>query len=177
MHHIGPDEVFDAPRFSQAVFHVKQRFPAPDILIAHAAAFERLWLAQEFPGVPWLCSWKAALRIWPNAPRHSSQVLRYWLGLNVETGPNMPAHRALADCSVTVELVRRLMEHATLKQMAEWEKEPAALPSLPFGKHRGLHWADVPLDYLGWVLTRDFGPDILFCVKKELNRRVAIIKF
>lgn len=128
-------------------------------------------VAQTDP-LPWICTYKVALRLWPDAPKHSNQVLRYWLGLDLDAVQAMPPHRAGPDAWVTAHLLLRMLEQATVTQMIGWTVEPKQLPVLPFGKHRGLKWADLPDDYLQWLVRQaDMDPDVLWCARQETERR------
>ncbi|QKE92976.1 hypothetical protein HN018_22470 (plasmid) [Lichenicola cladoniae] len=70
----------------------------PDVLVAHNCAFEQLFVdVLHTDALPWICTYKVALRLWPDAPKHSNQVLRYWLGLPLDAGLAMPPHRAGPD--------------------------------------------------------------------------------
>jgi uncharacterized protein (DUF3820 family) len=40
---------------------------------------------------------------------------------------------------------------------------------MPFGKHRGLLFSDLPADYLEWLLTTELGEDMAYTVKKHLE--------
>ncbi len=56
--------------------------------------------------------------------------------------------------------------------MVAWTSEPKLLPKVPFGKHRGTSWADVPIDYLQWMIgQRDMDADYIWNAKRELERR------
>src|SRR5262245_56838753 len=77
VHHITDAELLGAPRWPQVKFHIAHAFPKPNALIAHHMSFERQWLGDVWSGIPFLCTYKAALRVWPDAPRHSNSVLRY----------------------------------------------------------------------------------------------------
>ncbi|WP_421931753.1 hypothetical protein [Phenylobacterium sp.] len=67
---------------------------APDALVAHSSDFERQFVTETVTdALPWICTYKVALRVWPEAPRHSNQVLRYWRGLNLDLDLAMPPHR------------------------------------------------------------------------------------
>jgi exodeoxyribonuclease X len=172
VHHILEADVLNAPAWNQVLWHIEVKYGEPDVWLAHHSVFEKQWLTADVTGgAPWICSWKSALRIWPEAPRHSNSVLRYWLGLNVETGPDMPAHRAASDCAVTAELFRRMLERASIPEMVAWETEPALMPRITFGRHRNKSWGEIPFDYLTWMLTANFDEDILFNVRKEIAAR------
>jgi exodeoxyribonuclease X len=170
-HHIMDGELIGSPRWPQVLFHIRARFPQADVYVAHNSAFERLWLGGLAQDRSWLCTMKAALRVWPEAPAFGNQVLRYWLGIEIPPDPEMPAHRAMQDCEVTAAILRRLQELATIDEMIQWESEPAMFPRVTFGKYRGKPWAVVPADYLEWMLEQDFDGDRAFCARQELARR------
>lgn len=145
----------------------------PDVLVAHNCEFERQFIPDTATDdLPWICTLKAALRIWPDAPAHSNQVLRYWRGLTLDAALAMPPHRAGPDAWVTAHLLTELLNEAPVEQMVAWTLEPKLLPKVPFGKHRGLPWTDVPIDYLQWMIgQRDMEPDYVWNAKRELDRR------
>jgi exodeoxyribonuclease X len=45
-----------------------------DYFAAHNADYERQFFQTE---TPFICTWKVALRVWPDAPQHNLQFLRY----------------------------------------------------------------------------------------------------
>ena len=147
----------------------------PDALVAHNCAFERAFIDQTATdGLPWICTYKVALRIWPDAPRHSNQVLRYWRGLHLDAQLAMPPHRAGPDAWVTAHLLTELLELASVEQMIEWTAQPRPMSSLPFGKHRGVPWSQVPSDYLDWVAGNpDMDADTIWWARNELTRRAG----
>ena len=65
-----------------------------------------------------------------------------------------------------------MLKQVSIEQMIAWTKEPKLLPTVPFGKHRGTRWAEVPIDYLQWMTgQRDMEADIVWNAKRELERR------
>lgn len=148
----------------------------PDALVAHNAAFERLFVtAEATDSLPWICTYKAALRIWPEAPRHSNQVLRYWRGLPLDPLLAQPAHRAAPDAYVTAHILVDLLATASADELVRWTAAPKAVPRIPFGKHRGLQWSEAPRDYLEWMVGQarmDGGART--CALQELERRRAL---
>jgi exodeoxyribonuclease X len=145
----------------------------PDALVAHNCDFERLFISKTITKeLPWICTHKVTLRVWPDAPRHSNQVLRYWRGLTLDAEIAMPPHRAGPDAWVTAHLLAELAKSTTMEQMIDWSSKPKQLPTIPFGKHRGSKWADAPIDYLQWMVRqRDMNSDALACANEELARR------
>lgn len=51
--------------------HVVERFKGADAYVAHNCAFERSFLGNT----TWICTYKCALRVWPNLVSHSNQTL------------------------------------------------------------------------------------------------------
>ena len=147
----------------------------PDVLVAHNCEFEQQFITPTASDtLPWICTFKSALRVWPQAPRHTNQVLRYWLGLDLDAALAMPPHRAGPDAWVTAQVLAELLKAATVEQMIAWTKEPRLLPNIPFGKHRGVVWADAPLDYLQWMVRQsDMDGDVIWNARRELDRRAS----
>ena len=74
VHHISMSECAGWDAFDPAVMFNRSN-PASAIA-AHNAEFETKFFASP---VPVICTYKAALRVWPHAPSHSNGALRYWL--------------------------------------------------------------------------------------------------
>ena len=143
----------------------------PAIFAAHAADFEREFFGGG--GARWICTYKAALRVWPDAPGHSNQLLRYWLGLDLDARWAMPPHRAGPDAFVTASILIELLKAGTsIDDMVRWSSGPALLPRINFGKHKGAKWEDVPSDYLRWIVSKsDLDRDTVANAKHHLKLR------
>src|SRR5688500_9938703 len=77
VHHIVDEDVANAPALSEVI----GRFQGADYYGAHNCAFERsFFAAQGIELGPWICTYKSALRVWPDLDGHSNQELRYALG-------------------------------------------------------------------------------------------------
>jgi exodeoxyribonuclease X len=148
----------------------------PVAFCAHNSRFEESFLKNVIPEVRWLDTYRAALRMWPEAPRHTNQVLRYWLDLEMDEEKAMPPHRALPDAFVTANILSFMIfqegEHK-IKRIAAWSKQPGLLPKVLFGKHRGKTWAEVPFDYLQWICDKadDMDEDVKFTAWQQLIDR------
>lgn len=176
IHHIVDEDVADALSWYEAAQIVID--DRVDIYAAHTAKFERAFITDAMTGGrPWICTWKCALRLWPDAPRHSNQALRYWLKPpGLDRAKAMLAHRAGPDAYVTAHLLAAMLELASVEQLIAWSNEPALLMRVPFGKDppegsRGMKWSEVEDGLLTWVLQRDFGEDVIHTVKVEIARR------
>lgn len=147
VHHIDPASleglgVFDANHWDVGVL-----LTDVDYVVAHNSAFEAQWL--HFP-VPWICTYKCAVRAWPEAPKHTNQALKYWLGIE-DRADHHPPHRALPDAKVTALILARLLQNHSPEQLAEWTRLPRLVLHMPFGKHRGLLLSELDRGYLEWV--------------------------
>lgn len=168
VHHILDEERQHLARFSNEDL----LFDRETIGVAHNAEFEQLFLGSMFR--EWICTYKAALRVWPEAPSHSNQSLMYWLGLHtiMDTERRQPPHRALPDAYVTAYILCRLLEETTLENLLAWTLEPRLLPTCPIGKFRGQRWPDVESGFLNWMLAQaTMEADLKWNARRELDRR------
>lgn len=181
VHHIPPAALDGLAQFDEVAFAARAVADGIAAVAAHRAEFEGRWLgaALAAAGVPLVCSYKAALRVWPDAPAHNNQVLRYWLEEQGLTAPDpvvaQPAHRAGPDAYATAHTVRAILALGhTLEDLIAWTKEPAVLPRIPIGKQRGAKWAEVEEGFLRWMLkTTDMDADLKWNAQRELARRSA----
>jgi exodeoxyribonuclease X len=146
----------------------------PAYFAAHRADYERSFFETT---IPFICTYKVALRVWPDLPAHGLQFLRYALALPVEGELPMP-HRAGPDAYLCALLLEKIIDTAntvTLEDMVRWSSGPALLPRVNFGKHKGAKWEDVPIDYLEWVANKsDLDRDVKANARHHLKARAAV---
>lgn len=141
---------------------------------AHNAEFETKFFT---PTRPLICTYKAALRAWPDAPSHSNGALRYWLEDQGKIAPDhaltQPAHRAGPDAYVTAHILLALFNAGhTGREMIAWTKEPRLLPKCPLGKFRDKPWSEVDAGFLGWMLRQPtMEADLKWNAEREIARR------
>lgn len=168
IHHLIDADVAEAP----ALVDVVPTYcpDSVDYFVAHNAKFEQSFLPPALGFVqPWLCTYRIAARLWPDAPSHSNQVLRYWLKLPVPRDIGMP-HRALPDCIVTAEILKLALTLASIEDMLQWSNEPVLKRMCTFGKHAGTAWAEVPKDYLRWIVNNgSFDEDTMYTARYYLK--------
>lgn len=146
----------------------------PSAIAAHNAEFETKFFTSP---IPVICTYKAALRVWPDAPSHSNGALRYWLEDAGKIRPDhaltQPAHRAGPDAYVTAHILLALFDAgATGRDMVAWTKEPRLLPTCPIGKFRGQKWSEVEGGFLGWMLRQEtMEEDLKWNARREIARR------
>lgn len=174
VHHISDAMVKGAAKPTEACAQLANG--KHEFLVAHNIDHEKRYIG---PGIDpstdeeraWLCTYKTALRIWPEAPGHKLQELRYFLDL--EAAPDFdpklaePPHRAAADAYVTAHLLRRILEwteteeakndKVDLKRLVRWSSGPALLTMCWMKKHKGKTWRQVAYDdrpYLQWIYEK-----------------------
>ena len=177
-----PPEVRAVHHISLAECRGEEPFAPGDIfrdmdiaaLAAHNSDFETKFFHSPLPVI---CTYKAALRAWPNAPSHSNGALRYWLEDQGLIAPDheltQPSHRAGPDAYVTAHILLALFNAGyTGREMVAWTKEPRLLPTCPIGKFRGKPWPEVESGFLGWMLRQaDMEADLKWNAARELDRR------
>lgn len=178
IHHISDAELENARDISNVFKAVVSPYPYPTlILVAHNCEYEQRVLIERLdPAVQWICTLKAAFRLWPDAPNHKNQTLRYYLKLTIpeKMADGMP-HRALPDCIVTALILQECLKLATVEQLIQWTKEPRLLPACPIGKKQGWagkKWIDVDAGFLHWMLDQsEMEADLKWNARHELDRR------
>lgn len=176
VHHIAPEDVAGCPVYDPSTLWGLCATQGARVVAAHNAEFEaRFWGEAT---VPVLCTLKAALRVWPEAPSHSNGALRYWLQDQKLIAPDhdrcMPPHRAGPDAYVTAHILKALLRRVTAAEMVAWTREPRLLPTCPIGKFRGKPWPEVEAGFLNWMLNQpSMEADLKWNAQREIDRRRA----
>ncbi len=182
IHHIVDEDVRRFDDWAATIEGLRPIFAPPAdggvevvAFAAHNMKMERQWLDAEIgTGAPWIDTWKCALRLWPDAPSHANQALRYWRKpATIDRATATPAHRAGPDAYVTAHLLAAMLQEASLEQLVAWSAEPALLTRIPFGQLRGEPWSEADDGLLEWVLhpARDFDENVKHTARVELERR------
>jgi exodeoxyribonuclease X len=158
IHHIVDEDVKDAPPFSDVI----ARFTGADFYVAHNCEFEqRFFAARSIQLGPWICTYKCALRVWPELDGHSNQELRYALGRatpfpGFERGLISP-HRAAFDVVVTAAVFEELIKQARWSELVQWSADPTLYTRFHFGKYRGKRYQEIAVSdpaYLQWIIEK-----------------------
>lgn len=161
VHHISNEDVAGKRPFPGEVG--SWDFSRVDAFAAHNAEFDRGFVGEHVGDAPWICTWRCARHIWPDAPAFGNQVLRYWLDLDVRF-PDHPGaqhpHRALYDAVVTASVLERMLQSHAVSELIELTTKPIIMKKVGFGKHYGKEWKDVETDYLQWILRGTFDADV-----------------
>ena len=172
VHHIVDGDVAGAPFWRDVAPEILKPRDGAVALAAHRASFEQRFCVPSLSGsARWICTWKCALRLWPDSPGFSNQVLRYWRmpeGLDRATG--LPVHRALPDAYVTAHHLRDMLNLAGVDRLLAWSNEPGLLPRVPSGPDRGRYWSELDEAALD-RFAADRDEDIRFSAQTELSAR------
>lgn len=179
VHHIIDEDVANALIWDESTPRLAELFAKSAVanrlvLVAHNADVEKHFLDTLAPGAEWICTYKCALRSWPEAPSHSNEGLRYFLKFpGIGRGYRQQPHSALHDANVTALLLRELLTRHDIETLIQWSREGAVLPRCPIGKYRDWKWEDIPTDYLEWICFKavDMRPDVLNTARLEMDRR------
>jgi exodeoxyribonuclease X len=175
-HHITDDELVGAPTMMelQSTEGLPPAFREEGtIFVAHNMAFDKRLLMQTGLdiGDRVLCTWKLARHLYPNAPNHSNQTLRYWLGVEVPPFEGHP-HRALPDALVTASVFQHMLGECKVETMFELMDRPVLLTTCYMGENKGKPWADQDVGLLRWVLhpKRTFDVDVIYTARYWLDQ-------
>ena len=106
-------------------------------------------------------------RLYAGSPTNSLEVLREHFNI-----PEEGAHRAMNDVIVNIKVFKYLAaDFKTTEDIIERLKAPILMKTFPLGKHRGLSFREVPIDYLNWASNQDFDQDLLHSIMEEKKRR------
>lgn len=143
----------------------------PVVLCGHNIAFDHRFVKPYITNVVQeVCSLRWARRLYPSADNHQLQTLVFELGLPRATD----AHRVLSDVTTSLHLAKHICERTgmTLPQLAEASKEPMLMSVVPFGKHKGKGFHEMPAPYMRWMRdTLALDIDMKFTVEHYLNNR------
>ena len=86
--------------------------------------------------------------------------------------PYTKTHRALDDVQINITVFKRLVErYKTVDDILKILAKPIEMKYMPLGKHKGRLFSEVPLAYLKWAASADFDQDLLYSIRKEINKR------
>jgi len=151
VHHLIDSDLKGQPHILEAWDHLNDGLGDDDVAVAHNYKFEKAFLPLR---QRWICTYKCAIRAWPDAPGHGNQTLRYSLGIELDRERASPPHRALPDAYVTAHILRQLLKMRPISRLIEVTQEPIIFKTMTFGKHKGMACRDVPPDYWDWYINK-----------------------
>ena len=176
-HGLVYEDVCDAPTLSQF-------FSADDpscygkriqgdkvIFAAHRASFDLHFVEPYIDGeLLVIDTLRWARHLYPGCENHQLSTLKYALNLRKDAGG---AHRAMADVMVTYDLLHHIMQrlNVTVDALADLSRKPLLVAVVPFGKHKGQLYSEVPRSYLQWMQRelKDLDIDQAYTINYYLN--------
>lgn len=174
IHHITPDMVLNKPTIAQVLPEVLEMI-GNHIIVGHGVGFDIDILASSAERHEIPCKIRQNLyldtlrmaRLYGESPINSLEHLRKHFNIPLEG-----AHRAMSDVIVNREVFNHLSKrYKTTQQLFDVLSRPISMVAMPFGKHKGRAFKDIPLQYLQWIANKDFDQDLLYSVRTELKRR------
>jgi len=179
VHHITPKMLKEAKALPASQVKADVALLPGDYWAFHNAAFDTKFFK---PSQPIICTLETSRIIYPDAPSHKNQVLRYWLDLDSMMKPervkNAETHRAGFDSYVTALLLGKMLmtNKMTIYDMAKTSnaisESPILTGSIPWGKHKGILWSKVPKDYLQWLTQNSQDAKVIATAKHYLKQPV-----
>lgn len=123
----------------------------PVIFCGHKTAFDLPFVQPYIDGpVLEICTLRWFRSLYPFSDSHTLGTAVYSLGLPRD---HRNAHRVLSDVTDAYNLLLHIMQRTglSLHELALKSQEPMLVHFIPFGKHRGEAFSDIPRSYLNWV--------------------------
>jgi exodeoxyribonuclease X len=149
-HHILDEELVDCPPASSFTLPADATY-----LIGHNIDFD--WAAIGQPDIKRICTLALSRKVWPTLDSHSQSALLYYLDRAHAREILRNAHSAQADIHICATILDHLCRELKITSVeALWQSsENARLPThMTFGKHKGTPLAEVPKDYVRWLLDQ-----------------------
>lgn len=162
---MGP-ELKDKPLYD--TFHL----PETDFIIGHNIDYD--WEQAGSPEhVKRICTLALARKLWPDADSHQLLALCYRLAPEKAKILHKMAHNARYDVALNLIVLHAIANEMGLHSAETlWEaSEQARIPDvMPFGKHKGAKIADLPRDYVQWMLgQKDLDPYLRTALERRLS--------
>jgi exodeoxyribonuclease X len=189
VHHITDEDVANAPSL-QDLKQTIAEFMHGATPVAHNAKFDALFVDPVIGNNPnpknWLCTYRLSRHVLTEAPSHGNMALRYWLKTK-PTSMGLGAHRAIDDVYASMENLYHMLrvcqeanhtrtpeqKISSIDQVRELANQPIVTTMMPFGKHVGKDFEEIPGDYFDWALTNmvDLDPDLKYSMELEIQKR------
>jgi exodeoxyribonuclease X len=157
VHHILEEDLNGQPHYSSF------RLPADTLyMIGHNIDYDLRAIEKcgvNTSHIKAICTLALARRVWPDAEAHNISALIYMISKGSSKAREMikKAHRADMDIILTANILNQIIHQLNIQSLEELYtiSEDARIPrTLNFGKHKGTAIADLPADYVQWLLRQ-----------------------
>lgn len=158
VHHILESDLIDRPHYSSFILPTDTQYIIGHNVDYDIRAIEKCGV--DTSSIKAICTLALARRVWPDAEAHNISALIYMISKGSEKAREMikKAHRADMDIILTANILMHIVHQLNINSIEELyaASEDARIPrSINFGKHRGTNIADLPADYIQWLLRQD----------------------
>lgn len=158
VHHILESDLIDQPHYTSF------RLPEETVyIIGHNIDYDIRTIQKcgvDTSNIKAICTLALARLVWPDVEAHNISALIYMISKGSEKARDMikKAHRADMDIILTANILMHIVHHLQIDSIDALyaASETARIPRvMNFGKHRGTAIADLPNDYIQWLLRQD----------------------
>ncbi len=158
VHHILESDLIDQPHYTSF------RLPEETLyIIGHNIDYDIRAVQKcgvDTSHIKGICTLALARLVWPDVEAHNISALIYMISKGSEKARDMikKAHRADMDIILTANILMHIVHHLQIDSIEALyaASEDARIPRvMSFGKHRGTAIADLPNDYIQWLLRQD----------------------
>lgn len=158
VHHILESDLIDQPHYTSF------RLPEETVyIIGHNIDYDIRAIQKcgvDTSNIKAICTLALARLVWPDVEAHNISALIYMISKGSEKARDMikKAHRADMDIILTANILMHIVHHLQIDSIDALyaASEAARIPRvMNFGKHRGTAIADLPNDYIQWLLRQD----------------------
>lgn len=158
VHHILESDIVGQPHYSSFKLPAETQY-----IIGHNIDYDIRTIALcgvNTTPIKAICTLALARRAWPDLEAHNISALIYHISQGSEQARSMlkGAHRADADIILTANILMHILHVLNIQDIESLysASEQARIPqTLTFGKHRGSKIADLPKDYVQWLLRQE----------------------
>lgn len=155
VHHILEHDLVGQPHYTAFQLPAETQY-----IIGHNIDYDIQTIAKcgiDVQSIKAICTLALARHLWKDLDAYNMSALIYRVSNGSEKARQMlkNAHRADADILLTANVLMHLLKDAQVNTMQELYElsEIARIPStIHFGKHKGTALADLPRDYVDWLL-------------------------
>lgn len=158
VHHILEADIVDQPNFGTFTLPTETVYIIGHNIDYDIRAIEKCGV--DTSHIKAICTLALARLVWPDAEAHNISALIYMISKGSEKAREMikKAHRADMDIILTANILMHVVHQLKINSMEQLfaVSEDARIPRvINFGKHRGTAIAELPADYIQWLMRQD----------------------
>lgn len=158
VHHILESDIKDQPHYTTFELPKETVYIIGHNIDYDIRALEKCGVDSK--NIKAICTLALSRLVWPDAEAHNISALIYMISKGSEKAREMirKAHRADMDIILTANILMHIVHHLKINSIEELYEasEDARIPrSINFGKHRGTAIAELPADYVQWLMRQD----------------------